>query len=66
MPRRCKQNKNRLSGLSQFPHGKNRPLDLLLEKGLIEASQGDRLIYRTTPEGERAIVTLQEARAIYS
>jgi predicted transcriptional regulator len=44
----------------------NPPLDLLLEKGLIEASQGDRPIYRTTQAGERAIVALQEARAIYS
>ncbi len=44
----------------------NRPLDLLLKKGLLEATDGDRPIYRTTPEGERAIVTLQEARAIYS
>jgi len=44
----------------------NRPLDLLLEKGLIEATEGDRPIYHTTPEGERAIETLKEARAIYS
>jgi predicted transcriptional regulator len=42
------------------------PLDLLLRKGFLVASQGDRPIYRTTPQGERAIVTLQEARAIYS
>jgi predicted transcriptional regulator len=44
----------------------NHPLNSLLEKGLLEATQGDRPIYRTTPEGERAIVILQEARAIYS
>jgi len=44
----------------------NHPLNSLLEKGLLEASQGDRPIYRTTPESGRAIVTLQEARAIYS
>lgn len=44
----------------------NRPLNSLLEKGLLEASKGDQPIYRTMPEGERAIVALQEARAIYS
>jgi predicted transcriptional regulator len=41
-------------------------LTSLQEKGLLEASQGDRPIYHTTPEGERAMETLQEARAIYS
>jgi predicted transcriptional regulator len=44
----------------------NPPLDLLLEKGLLEATPGERVIYRTTKAGERAIVTLQNARAIYS
>jgi predicted transcriptional regulator len=41
-------------------------LTLLQEKGLIKAIPGDRPIYKTTLAGERAIVTLQEARAIYS
>lgn len=44
----------------------NRPLNSLLEKGLLEATQGERVIYRTTQAGERAMETLQEARAIYS
>jgi len=44
----------------------NRPLDLLLRKGYLEATEGDRPIYRTTSAGERAIVALREARAIYS
>jgi predicted transcriptional regulator len=44
----------------------NPPLDLLLEKGLLEAIQGERVVYRTTQAGERAMETLREARAIYS
>lgn len=44
----------------------NPPLDLLLDKGFLEASQGERVIYRTTQAGVRAMETLQEARAIYS
>ena len=41
-------------------------LTLLQEKGFLEATEGDRPIYRTTPAGERAIVALRETRAIYS
>jgi len=41
-------------------------LDLLLEKGLLEAIEGDRTIYRTTPEGERALKCLKAVEAIFS
>jgi predicted transcriptional regulator len=44
----------------------NRPLDLLQKKGFLEAIQGERVIYRTTQAGVRAMETLQNARAIYS
>jgi DNA-binding PadR family transcriptional regulator len=44
----------------------NRPLDLLQEKGFLEATQGERVIYRTTQAGERAMEILKEAKAIYS
>jgi predicted transcriptional regulator len=44
----------------------NPPLDLLLEKGFLEATPGEMVIYRTTHAGERAMETLREARAIYS
>jgi predicted transcriptional regulator len=42
------------------------PLDLLLRKGFLEATQGDRPIYHTTPEGSRALETLRRAEEIYS
>jgi len=41
-------------------------LDLLLGKGLLEATEGDRTIYKTTPEGERALESLRVVEAIYS
>ena len=41
-------------------------LDLLLEKGLLEAIEGDRTIYKTTPEGERALESHKAVEAIYS
>ncbi len=41
-------------------------LDLLLEKGLLEAIEGDRTIYKTTPEGERALESHRAIEAIYS
>ena len=44
----------------------NRPLGLLLKKGLIEATQGDRPIYRTTQAGTHAMDTLRRAEKIYS
>ncbi len=43
-----------------------RPLDLLQEKGLLEAIQGEMVLYRTTPEGSRALETLRKAEEIYS
>ena len=47
-------------------HTVNVYLDLLVKKGLIEATQGDRPIYKTTPKGERALESLREVEAIYS
>jgi predicted transcriptional regulator len=44
----------------------NPPLDLLQEKGFLEAIQGDRPIYKTTPAGELALETLRRAEKIYS
>ena len=41
-------------------------LDLLQKKELLEASQGNRPIYRTTPKGEQAMECLRKAEAIYS
>lgn len=41
-------------------------LDLLLEKGLLEAIDGDRTIYKTTPEGEQALKCLKAVEAIFS
>ena len=41
-------------------------LNLLLEKGLLEAIQGDRPIFKTTKAGEKALKTLLDAEAIYS
>jgi predicted transcriptional regulator len=41
-------------------------LDLMLEKCLLEASQGDRTIYKTTPDGERALEHHRAIEAIYS
>ena len=41
-------------------------LGLLLEKGLLEAIEGDRTTYRTTPEGERALECLKAVEAIFS
>ena len=41
-------------------------LSLLTEKSLLEAIQGDRPIYRTTPKGEQALECLREVEAIYS
>jgi len=41
-------------------------LDLLLKKGLLEATQSKRPIYKTTPKGERALEILQKAEEISS
>jgi predicted transcriptional regulator len=41
-------------------------LSLLTKKGHLEAAQGDRPIYRTTPKGEQALEHLREVEAIYS
>ena len=41
-------------------------LHLLTKKGHLEATQGDRPIYRTTPKGEQALEHLREVEAIYS
>jgi predicted transcriptional regulator len=41
-------------------------LSLLTKKGHLEAAQGDRPIYRTTPKGEQALGHLREVEAIYS
>lgn len=47
-------------------HNVNTYLDLLLGKGLIEATQSNRPIYKTTPKGEWALESLREVEAIYS
>jgi predicted transcriptional regulator len=41
-------------------------LTKLTKKGHIEATVGDRLIYRTTPKGEQALEVLRNAAEIYS
>jgi predicted transcriptional regulator len=41
-------------------------LSLLTKKGHIEATEGDRLIYRTTVKGEQALEVLRNAAEIYS
>jgi predicted transcriptional regulator len=43
-----------------------RYLDLLMKKGFLEATQGDMVIYKTTPEGEQALEILLKADAIIS
>jgi len=44
----------------------NAHLDLLLKKGLLEATQGNSPIYKTTPKGEKALEILQKAEEITS
>ena len=41
-------------------------LGLLLEKGLLEAIEGDRTIYKTTEKGEGALESHKAIEAIYS
>jgi predicted transcriptional regulator len=41
-------------------------LDLLLEKGLLEAIPGEHIMYRTTEKGERALESHRAIEAIYS
>jgi predicted transcriptional regulator len=41
-------------------------LDLLLEKGLLEAIPGERIMYKTTKKGERALESHKAIEAIYS
>ncbi len=41
-------------------------LDLLLEKGLIEAISGGHITYKTTEKGERALEFHRAVEAIYS
>jgi len=41
-------------------------LDLLLEKGLLEAIPGERIMYKTTEKGERALESHKAIEAIYS
>ena len=41
-------------------------LDLLLEKGLLEAIPGGRVMYKTTEKGERALASHMAVEAIYS
>jgi len=41
-------------------------LDLLLEKGLIEAVPGEHVVYKTTEKGERALESHMAIEAIYS
>jgi len=44
----------------------NAHLDLLLKKGLLEATQGNSPIYKTTLKGEKALEILQKAEEITS
>ena len=41
-------------------------LDLLLEKGLLEAIPGKHIMYKTTEKGERALEHHKAIEAIYS
>jgi predicted transcriptional regulator len=41
-------------------------LDLLLEKGLLEAIPGEHIVYKTTSAGERALEHHRVIEAIYS
>jgi predicted transcriptional regulator len=41
-------------------------LDLLLEKGLLEAIPGENIIYKTTEKGEQALEHHRAIEAIYS
>jgi predicted transcriptional regulator len=41
-------------------------LDLLLEKGLLEAIPGENIMYKTTSAGERALEHHRAIEAIYS
>ena len=41
-------------------------LDLLLEKGLLEAIPGERILYKTTEKGEGALESHKAIEAIYS
>jgi predicted transcriptional regulator len=41
-------------------------LDLLLEKGLLEAIPGERILYKTTEKGEGALESHRVIEAIYS
>ena len=41
-------------------------LDLLLEKGLIEAVPGEHIMYKTTEKGEGALERHKAVEAIYS
>jgi predicted transcriptional regulator len=41
-------------------------LDLLLEKGLLEAIPGEHIMYKTTEKGERALESHRAVEAIYS
>ena len=41
-------------------------LDLLLEKGLLEAIPGERTMYKTTEKGEGALESHKAIEAIYS
>jgi len=41
-------------------------LDLLLEKGLLEAIPGERILYKTTSASERALEHHRAIEAIYS
>jgi len=41
-------------------------LDLLLEKGLLEAIPGERILYKTTEKGEGALESHRAIEAIYS
>jgi predicted transcriptional regulator len=47
-------------------HTVNAHLDLLLKKGLLEATPGEPIMYKTTPKGEQALECLKEVEAIYS
>ena len=44
----------------------NGHLNLLLERGLLEAIPGENIIYKTTEKGERALEIHRALEAIYS
>lgn len=65
MPRRGKQNHDRVSGKFEFPHCDD-IFGFADKKDLLEVIPGYPVIYKTTAEGEIALESLKAVEAIYS